>query len=156
MLLRGGARLAAGAVTKGATRELQAAEAGNAVKALGGRPSRPGVFDPADWAEEVARIRQESAARHGLEPGVDFVMVSRKQAVKRIEGLIGEGSERGIEAHIGKLTRPGSGPHIRRELEAKLKEIERLAGHTGDKTQEEILQRVRDWRRRIAETPNVD
>ena len=82
--------------------------------------------------------------------------ITRKQALKRIEGLIGEGSTTGIEAHIGKLTRRGSGPHIRAELNAKLAEIERLIPHLGRKTGDELAAKVAAWRRTIAEIADVD
>ena len=66
---------------------------------------------------ESARIMDNAARSRGLNPnsGIVNMAITRKQALKRIEGLIGEGSQAGIEAHIGKLTRPGSGPHIRTE-----------------------------------------
>jgi hypothetical protein len=82
--------------------------------------------------------------------------ITRKQALKRIEGLIGDGSQAGIEAHIGKLTRPGSGPHIRTELTTRLAEIERLAEHCGDKTGADLLARIAEWRKRISEIADVD
>lgn len=82
--------------------------------------------------------------------------ITRKQAIKRIEGLVGEDSEAGIDSHFGKLARPGSGPHIRRELTTRLAEIERLAKHCGDRTEAEILARVSRWRERISEIPDVD
>jgi hypothetical protein len=82
--------------------------------------------------------------------------ITRKQALKRIEGLIGEGSQAGIEAHIGKLTRPGSGPHIRAELTTRLEEIERLAEHCGEKTCADVLARIAQWRKRISEIADVD
>ena len=82
--------------------------------------------------------------------------ITRKQALKRIAGLIGESSSAGIEAHIDKLGRPGSGPHIRTELSARLAEIERLAAHVGDKTGAALRQKVDQWRKRIAEVEDVD
>ena len=82
--------------------------------------------------------------------------ITRKQALKRIEGLIGEGSNAGIESHIAKLTRPGSGPHIRTELSVRLGEVERLASHVGDKSGVDILARIAKWRKRISEIADVD
>lgn len=85
-----------------------------------------------------------------------ILAITRKQAIKRIEGLIGEGSQAGVEAHIGKLTRPGAGPHIRTELTTRLAEIERLAKHCGEKTGADILARTAQWRKRISEIADVD
>ena len=101
--------------------------------------------------ENVARGR-------GLDPAGDTVnmAITRKQALKRIGVLMGKGSQAGIEAHIGKLTRSGSGPHIRTELTTRLAEIERLAEHCGDKTGADILGRIADWRKRISEIADVD
>lgn len=82
--------------------------------------------------------------------------ITRKQALKRIAGLIGEGSEAGIEAHIDKLTRRGAGPHIRAELHARLDEIARLIPHVGKRTGSELNGKVQAWRRRIAEIADVD
>lgn len=82
--------------------------------------------------------------------------ITRKQALKRIEGLIGAESNAGIEAHIDKLTRPGSGPHIRSELNTRLEEIERLIAHVGDKTGLELLAKVAQWRQRISEIADVN
>ncbi len=82
--------------------------------------------------------------------------ITRKQALKRIEGLIGEGSNAGIEAHIGKLTRPGSGPHVRTELNTRIGEIERLAEKIGDKTGAEFLAKIAAWRKKISEIADVN
>jgi len=82
--------------------------------------------------------------------------ITRKQALKRTEGLIGEGSNEGIESHIGKLTRPGSGPHIRTELNARIREIERLAAHVGEKTGAEVRAKIAEWRIRISEIVDVN
>jgi hypothetical protein len=81
--------------------------------------------------------------------------ITRKQALNRIAGLIGEGLNTGIEAHIGKLTRPRSGPHIRVELSARLNEIERLAEYVGSKSGAELLSKVAEWRTRISELKDV-
>lgn len=82
--------------------------------------------------------------------------ITRKQALKRIDGLIGEGADAGIEAHIDKRGRRGAGPHIRSELNAKLDEIERLIPCVGKKTGMELAARIAEWRRRIAEVADVD
>ena len=82
--------------------------------------------------------------------------ITRKQALKRIEGLIGEGSNAGIESHIAKLTRPGSGPHIRNELATRIAEVERLATHVGEKSGADILARITEWRKRISEIADVN
>ena len=82
--------------------------------------------------------------------------ITRKQALKRIEGLIGESSIAGIESHVTKLARPGSGPHIRNELTTRLAEVERLASHVGDKSGADILAKITDWRKRISEIADVD
>lgn len=101
----------------------------------------------------------ESAARgRGLNPnsGKVNMAITRKQALKRIEGLIGEGSNAGIESHIAKLTRPGSGPHIRNELTIRIAEVERLASHVGEKSGADILAKIAEWRKRISEIVDVD
>jgi hypothetical protein len=101
----------------------------------------------------------ENAARsRGLNPasGIVNMAITRKQALKRIEGLIGEGSNAGIESHIAKLTRPGSGPHIRKELATRIAEVERLATHVGEKSGADILARITEWRKRISEIADVD
>ena len=77
---------------------------------------------PAAFADEAATIMENAARSRGLNPasGIVNMAITRKQALKRIEGLIGEGSNAGIESHIAKLTRPGSGPHIRNELATRI------------------------------------
>ena len=82
--------------------------------------------------------------------------ITRKQALKRIEGLIGERSNAGIESHIAKLTRPCSGPHIRNELATRIAEVERLASHVGEKSGADILARTAAWSKRISEIADVD
>ncbi len=82
--------------------------------------------------------------------------ITRKQALKRIEGLIGEATDAGIESHIEKLTRRGSGPHVRAELNARIAEIERLAEHVGEKTRTKIIGEIAIWRKQILEIENVD
>jgi hypothetical protein len=82
--------------------------------------------------------------------------ITRKQARKQIEGLIGEGTNTGIEAHLAKLTRPGSSRHVRTELTVRLAEIERLASHVGDKTGADLLAKIAAWRKRISEVADVD
>ena len=111
-----------------------------------------------DFADEAGRIMENAAKSRGLDPagGVMNMAITRKQAMNRIEGLISEGSQRGIEAHIGKLTRPGAGPHIRAELSMRMAEIERLAEHCGEKTSADILTRISEWRKRISEISDVD
>ncbi len=91
---------------------------------LNGWSSAP-IKGPEAFADEAAAITENAARSRGLNPslGIMNMAITRKQALKRIEGLIGEGSQAGIEAHIGKLTRPGSGPHIRAELTTRLAEI---------------------------------
>ncbi len=101
----------------------------------------------------------ENATRsRGLNPasGIVNMAITRKQALKRIEGLIGDGSNAGIESHIAKLTRPGSGPHIRNELTNRLTEVERLASHVGDKSGADILAKIGEWRKRISEIADVE
>lgn len=113
---------------------------------------------PQSVLDDIASEAQARLARaqRTYPSGSMNMAISRRQALNRIEGLIGEGGTAGIEAHIEKLTRPGSGPHIRTELNARLNEIERLAQHTGRNTEQGILQRVQEWRRRISEIENVD
>ena len=104
-------------------------------------------------------IFTENAARsRGMNrnAGTVNMAITRKQALKRIEGLIGEGSNAGIESHIAKLTRPGSGSHIRNELTTRLAEVERLASHVGDKSGADILAKIAEWRKRISEIADVD
>ena len=57
------------------------------------------------FADEVATIMESAARGRGLKPnsGIVNMAITRKQALKRIEGLIGEGSNAGIESHIAKL-----------------------------------------------------
>ncbi len=101
----------------------------------------------------------ENAARcRKLNPnsGIVNMAITRKQALMRIEGLIGDGSNAGIESHIAKLSRPGSGPHIRNELTTRLVEVERLASHVGEKSGSDILARIAEWRKRISEIADVD
>ena len=100
----------------------------------------------------------DAARSRGLNPisGVVNLAITRKQALKRIEGLIGQGSNAGIESHIAKLTRPGSGPHIRSELKTRIAEIERLASHVGEKSGADILARIAEWRKIISEIADVD
>ncbi len=111
-----------------------------------------------DFADEAARIREVASRGGGLDPNQSVLNMSitRKQALKRIDGVIGENSTAGIEAHIGKLTRRGSGPHIRAELNARIGEIERLIPHVGKKAGDELAAKVAEWRRRIAELADVD
>jgi uncharacterized protein RhaS with RHS repeats len=118
----------------------------------GGAPNTPKTWQ--DFLPEAQARLAASRAKYG--DGAIAMAISRKQALNRIEGLINAGHpEKSIEAHIEKLTRPGSGPHIRTELSARLDEIERLAKHTGGKTEQEIMRQVEDWRRRISEIPDV-
>jgi hypothetical protein len=115
-------------------------------------PNAPKTWQ--DFLPEAEARLAAAKAKYG--DGAVAMAISRKQALNRIEGLINAGHpEKSIEAHIGKLTRPGSGPHIRTELNARLDEIERLATHTGGKTEQEIMKQVQDWRQRISEIPDV-
>ncbi len=113
---------------------------------------------PAAFEDEAATIRENAARSRGLHPASVIVnmAITRKQALKRIEGLIGEGSNAGIESHIAKLTRPGSGPHIRNELATRIAEVERLATHVGEKSGADILARITEYRKRISEIADVD
>lgn len=107
-----------------------------------------------DFLPEAKERLARSKAEHG--DGAIAMAISRKQALKRIEGLINAADpEKSIEAHIGKLTRPGSGPHIRIELNARIDEIRRLAQHTGSKSEAEIVKQLDEWVRRIVEIPDV-
>jgi hypothetical protein len=114
---------------------------------------------PKTWQDFLPEAKAQQAAaktKYAYADGLVAMAISRKQALKRIEGLINAGHpEKSIEAHIEKLTRPGSGPHIRAELEAWLNEIERLARYTGTKTEQEIIKQVQQWRQRISEIPDV-
>ena len=116
------------------------------------------VKGPGAFADEAATIMENAARSRGLNPssGIVNMAITRKQALKRIEGLIGDGSYAGIESHIAKLTRPGSGPHVRNELSTRLTEVERLASHVGDKSGADILVKIGEWRKRISEIADVD
>ncbi|MEI8369107.1 MAG: hypothetical protein WCJ31_11800, partial [Planctomycetia bacterium] len=158
----GGVKIAARTAKAGARVADAAGAAGKGLSELAGAgrhfvaPQGPKHWT--DFAEEAGRIMEKSAKSRGLDPasGVMNMAITRKQAMNRIEGLISEGSQRGIEAHIGKLTRPGAGPHIRAELSTRMAEIERLAEHCGEKTSAEILARISEWRKRISEISDVD
>ena len=110
------------------------------------------------FADEAATIIEIAARSRGLNQisGIVHMAITRKQALKRIEGLIGDGSNAGIESHIAKLSRSGSGPHIRNELTTRLAEVERLASHVGDKSGADILSKIAEWRKRISEIADVD
>lgn len=110
------------------------------------------------FADEAATIIEIAARSRGLNQnsGIVHMAITRKQALKRIEGLIGDGSNAGIESHIAKLSRPWSGPHIRNELTTRIAEVERLASHVGDKSGADILAKIAEWRKRISEIADVD
>ena len=104
----------------------------------------------------------ENAARsRGLRPnqGIVNMALSRKQALARLENLGGGKAADWIEDHISnKLTRPGSGPHIRGELKARLDAMEKLLDNKnlGSKTIQPWLERIAEWRKRISEISDVD
>ena len=112
-----------------------------------------GAFD-----NEAATIMESAARSRGLNPssGIVNMAITRTQALKRIEGLIGEGSNAGIESHIAKLIRPGSGPHIRNELATRIAEVERLSLHVGEKSGADFLAKIAEWRKRISEIADVN
>jgi hypothetical protein len=135
----GGVKIAAGTAKAGARVADADGAAGKGLGELAGAgrhfvaPQGPKHWT--DSAQEAGRIMENAANSRGLDPasGVMNMAITRKQAMNLIEGLISEGSQRGIEAHIGKLTRPGAGLHIRAELSTRMAEIERLAEHCGEK-----------------------
>jgi hypothetical protein len=113
-----------------------------------------------DFAEEAKEIIENAARSRGLRSGQDIVnmALSRAEALKRLENLGSGKAAEWIEQHIGKLTRPGSGPHIRNELNTRLDTMERLLDNPnlGPKTVKPWAERIAEWRKRISEISDVD
>jgi hypothetical protein len=73
--------------------------------------------------------------------------ISRKKAIKRLEGLAGR-----VEEHLVKLHDfPGdeSAPHWKRELNGWVRQMEEVLPCLGKKTAEAWAKRFSDWKARI-------
>jgi hypothetical protein len=73
--------------------------------------------------------------------------ISRKKAIKRLEGLAGRVDEHMVKLHDV----PGdkSAPHWKREINGWLRKMEEVWPRLGKKTAEAWTKRVSDWKTRI-------
>ena len=98
-----------------------------------------------DFLPEAQKSLDAAKAKYGPSDAASMAL-SRKQALKRLEGL-----EKQVEDHIPKVTRRGSEAHIQHEIENWLKQMENAAEHVGEKTGAEWTAKIAEFRRRVTQ-----
>jgi len=89
----------------------------------------------------------QSNATDLVVPDSHILTISRKQALKRMNGL-----RRQVEEHLEKIANnPNSQAveHWKNEIKSWLNEIERLSNNVGKKTQQEWSEKIQNWRKQL-------